>query len=111
MTLISEKRQVFNDLCIPWDMEIERKFEKEKTLCDEASRYVLDRICKPYLEYAFEHEAETYAKWLKQKYRKRNISEAVIKRELGEENFDLLLQSNLIVEIPHTRNLYLIKEI
>ena len=107
MNLIKEKKQVFNDLRIPWNKEIEQTFKREKKNSIDP-QHTLDRICKPYLEYAFEHEAETYYAWLKEKYGDRTIPRKVIKKEIGEENFYLLYKAGLI-EVTHDKERYILK--
>lgn len=108
MNLIKEKKQVFNDLRIPWNKEIEQTFKREKKNSVDP-QHTLDRICKPYLEYALEHEAETYHAWLKEKHGDNTIRRAVIKREIGEENFYLLFREGLIERVPHSKEYYILK--
>lgn len=110
MNLIQEKKAVFNGFKIPWNKEIEVKFKREKTSYPNIDpQIILDRICQSYLSYAFEHEAETYHAWLKEKHGDNTIRRAVIKREIGEENFYLLFREGLIEKVPHSKEHYILK--
>lgn len=100
MSLISDKKQIFNDLRIPWNSEIKNEFKKEIAAHpDQDPELVLSRICKPYMEYAFEHEVETYHAWLKAKYGDHATGKA-IKTAIGEEGLTLLINAGLIRKIP-----------
>lgn len=49
MPLIRDKKQVFNDLRIPWNSSIKDEFKKEMSAHpDKDPELVLDKICKPY---------------------------------------------------------------
>lgn len=110
MTLIAEKKELFNGLCIPWNPAIKDEFKRERKLHPDADQQImLDRICKPYLSYAFEHEAETYHAWLKEKHGDKAILRSTLKREIGEENFYLLFREGLIEKIPYKENHYILK--
>lgn len=109
MTLITEKKQVFNDLRIPWNKSIKDEFKREMKLNPEQDpQHVLDKICKPYMEYAFEHEAETYLAFLKERFpNKAELPRKVIKREISEEGFYTLIRENLISRVYKTDNYHL----
>lgn len=97
MNLIQEKKAVFDGFKIPWNKEIEIKFKKEKASYPNIDpQIILDRICKSYLEYAFEHETETYHAYLKEKYGNKSVLKRTIKNQIGTEGFDLLLEEKLI---------------
>ena len=100
MPLIRDKKQVFNDLRIPWNSSIKDEFKKEISAHpDQDPELVLSKICKPYMQYAFEHEAETYHAWLKAKYGDHATGKA-IKAAIGEEGISLLIEAGLIRKIP-----------
>ena len=100
MSLISDKKKIFNDLRIPWNSSIKDEFKKEMTAHpDQDPELVLSKICKPYMQYAFEHEAETYHAWLKAKYGDHATGKA-IKAAIGEEGLTLLIKAGLIRKIP-----------
>lgn len=103
MSLISDKKQIFNDLRIPWNSSIKDEFKKEMAAHpDQDPELVLSKICKPYMQYAFEHEAEIYHAWLKAKYGDHATGKA-IKAAIGEEGLALLIKAGLIRKIPKER--------
>lgn len=102
MNLIAEKKKVFHDLKILWNEEIEREYARQIFAYPKANpEVILDNICRTHLEYAFEHETETYYSWLKAKYPNGNaISQKSIQTEVGEDGFSLLISAGLIKQIP-----------
>ncbi len=95
--LLEEKRELFNDLRIPWDNDIERQLKeriKEKPSADPAM--LLDRIAHRYIEKAFENPMETYIAYLKDKHGTRPMSRRTLLNELGEEAFEELVNNGTL---------------
>lgn len=114
MNPFKQKQEVFRDFLIPWPEEIESKYKREiKAHPGADPELILDRICRPYFEYAFDHEAETYIAYLRQKYRNRNMLRSSLKNLLGEENFEMLVSEGYLEQVPYTEKgnyYYRIKE-
>ena len=99
--VLREKRQIFSDLCIPWDDKIQSEFDLEMSKRNNADpQIVADMICHDYIEYAMNHYTETMHKFLKEKTKSDGI---LYERELvsliGKENLSDLLKANLITPI------------
>lgn len=90
--LIAAKKEVFDDFCIPWDEEIERKFAATMAKYPNSNpEIVLDNIAHPYMEKAYANPYQTYAAWLKTKYNGAPVTKKRIVSILGRETFDDLL--------------------
>ena len=99
--VLREKRQIFSDLCIPWDDRIQREFDLEMSKRNNADpQIVADMICHDYIEYAMNHYTETMHKFLKEKTKSDGI---LYERELvsliGKESMGDLLKANLITPV------------
>lgn len=108
--LLAEKKEAFNDFRIVWDESIERRFAETMAEFPNADpETVLDNICLPYLDEAFLHPLEAYAKWLKWKFNNRKVRKRYLIQETGTEFFEELLAAGYISRIEKT-NFYIIKE-
>ena len=99
--VLREKRQIFSDLCIPWDDKIQSEFDLEMSKRNNADpQIVADMICHDYIEYAMNHYTETMHKFLKEKTKSDGI---LYERELvsliGKESMGDLLKTNLITPV------------
>lgn len=95
--LIELKKEVFYDLRIPWDKDIERKFaERMSAFPNGDPEIVLDNITSPYLNAM--HKKETYVRWLKEQYGEAYVNRRMLKFLLGKEVFEELLSSELLVQ-------------
>ena len=100
-SVLIEKRQIFSDLCIPWDDRIQREFDLEMSKRNNADpQVVADIICHDYIDRAMENYTETIHKFLKGKCKSDGILyEREIVSLIGKENLSDLLKTNLITPI------------
>ena len=100
-SVLIEKRQIFSDLCIPWDDRIQREFDLEMSKRNNADpQVVADIICHDYIDRAMENYTETMHKFLKSKCKSDSILyEREIVSLIGKENLSDLLKANLITPI------------
>ena len=100
-SVLIEKRQIFSDLCIPWDDRIQREFDLEMSKRNNADpQVVADIICHDYIDRAMENYTETMHKFLKGKCKSDGILyEREIISLIGKENLSELLKANLITPI------------
>ena len=97
-SVLIEKRQIFSDLCIPWDDRIQREFDMEMSKRNNADpQVVADIICHDYIDRAMENYTETMHKFLKSKCKSDGIRyEREIVSLIGRENMRDLLKANLM---------------
>ena len=85
--IINEKKQIFSDLCIPWDNRIEREFNAEmskRKVSDPDA--LLDIICRKYIDRAMEKYVGTMYDFLKEKCKrgKNYLYEKTIVNTIGK---------------------------
>lgn len=100
-SVLREKRQIFSDLCIPWDDRIQREFDMEMSKRNNADpQVVADIICRDYIDRAMENYTETMHRFLKGKCKSDGILyEREIVSLIGKESLSDLLKENLITPI------------
>lgn len=100
-SVLREKRQIFSDLCIPWDDRIQREFDLEMSKRNNADpQIVADIICHDYIDRAMENYTETMHEFLKGKCKSDGILyEREIVSLIGKESLSDLLKANLITPV------------
>lgn len=104
-TIIELKKQVFNDMRIPWDESIERKLYAQMEMFPNSDpEILLDNIALLYIHKAFADPNETYAAWLKAKYGDKFIERRTLRSELGDEVFEEMVSSGRLVRRDKTQS-------
>ena len=100
--IINEKKQIFSDLCIPWDNRIEKEFNAEMSKRKVSDPDVLlDIICRKYIDRAMENYVGTMYDFLKEKCKRGTnyLYEKTIVNTIGKENLQELLKADLVSPI------------
>ena len=101
-SILREKRQIFSDLCIPWDDKIQREFDLEMSKRNNADpQVVADIICHDYIEYAMNHHTEAMHEFLKSKCKRGEhfLYARDITREIGKDGLQDLINADLVSPI------------
>ena len=101
-SVLIEKRQIFSDLCIPWDDRIQMEFNLEMSKRNNADpQVVADIICHDYIDRAMENYVGTMYDFLKEKCKRGTsyLYEKTIVNTIGKENLQELLKADLVSPI------------